>query len=228
MTRARLTGAGLAAVGAVGCATLTTARPLEPGEHALGVVAGGGLVDLGAPIPLPVVSLEGRHGVARVADRPVDVGWGVDATALAFGVVAVHGSSSILLFEQARARPALSLSDRLWFATNVVGLPSKPDPQLQAWLCDQVELTASWKLGQQLGYVALAQYVDFGNPTLTLTPAVGGVFDFREPGGVALQAEVRWFGLGVADTAETVDWIPGGTGILGVSLGLSSRFGWGR
>ncbi len=208
-----------------GCATLTTARPLSPGEHALGVVAGGGMVDLGAPIPLPAVMVEGRHGVAAPGGHPIDVGWGVNGTALAFGMAAVHGGVSGLLLRQDGAIPAVSVGDRLWFATNAPGLGSKLEPRLQAWAADQVEVTASWEVGGQLPYVSLSQYIDFGNPALTLTPAVGSVWDLREPGGLVLQTEVRWYGLGVPDDAATVDWVPGNTGILGVDVGLSGRFG---
>lgn len=207
------------------CATLTTARPLAPGEHALGVVAGGGLVDLGAPVPLPVVSVEGRHGVAAPGGHPIDVGWGVNGTALVFGIAAVHGGASALLLPQRGGVPALSLGNRLWFATNALGLGAKSDPALEAWAADQTELTASWLVGGQLPYVSLSEYVDFGNPSLTLTPAVGGVWDFRRPGGVTLQTELRWYGLGVPDDAATVDWLPGNTGILGVDVGVSGRFG---
>jgi hypothetical protein len=215
----------LALAAAPGCATLNTARPLAPGEHAVGLVVGGGLVDLGAPIPLPNVVVEGRHGVAELGTRPLDVGWGLNATALAFGIVSVHGGGSVLLAHQSGALPAVSVGNRLWLASNVLGTASRPDPVQQLWAADQLEVTASWLAGNQLPYLSLSEYLDFGNPALTLTPAAGCVFDFREPGGVVLQTEVRWYGLGVPDAASTVDWVPGSTGVLGVSVGLSKRFG---
>lgn len=224
LARAATLPAGCAALLA-GCATMNTARPLSPGQHALGVTLGGGLVELGAPIPLPNVVVEGRHGVAEPKGHPIDVGWGANLTALPFGVLAIHGGASGLLLHQAGARPALSVADRVWFATNALGLPAKTEPRLQGWVTDQVELTASWKTDHALPYLALAEYLDLGHPALTLTPAVGSAWDFRRPGGVVLQTELRWYGLGVPDDGATVDWVPGGTGVLGVSVGLSSRLG---
>jgi hypothetical protein len=208
-----------------GCATLTTARPLEPGAHAVGVVFGGGVVNLGAPIPLPNLIVEGRHGVAAPGGHEIDVGWGANATSLAFGILSLHGGGAVLLADQAGARPALSLGNRLWFATNLPGLGSRVSPTPEVWAADQVELTASWLAGQHLPYVSVSQYFDFGNPALTLTPAVGAVWDFREPGGLALQTELRWFGVGVPDDGSEVSWIPGNTGIIGLDVGLSGRFG---
>ncbi len=42
----------LALVG--GCATMNGARPLEPGQHAVGVTLGGAVLEFaGAPLPLP-------------------------------------------------------------------------------------------------------------------------------------------------------------------------------
>jgi hypothetical protein len=214
----------LALLGA-GCATMNTARPLSPGQHAVGLTVGGGLVRLGPPIPLPNVVLEGRHGVAQFGERAMDVGWGLNATAIPFGIAQIHGSAGLLLAPQRGAVPAVSVANRLWLASNVFGLGTHEDPKLQFWGADQVEVTASWLAKDQLPYVALAQYIDFGNPTLTLTPAVGCVFDFRDPGGFVLQTEARWFGLGVPDQAVTVDWVPGVTGVIGVSVGVSRTFG---
>lgn len=211
-----------------GCATMTGARPLAPGQHAVGVTAGGGLVELGAPIPLPNLVLEARHGLPELAGRPWDLGYGLNATGLAFGLLQGHVGSSWLLLPQQGAAPALSLTDRVFFATNLLGLPSRPEPRLQAWGADQVELTASWLVGGQLPYLSLSQYFDFRTPALTLTPALGAVFDPREPGGVALQAEVRWYGVNQPDDVATVSWVPGNAGILGISVGLSSRFGGAR
>lgn len=208
------------------CATMNGARPLERGQHAFGVTVGGGLVELGAPIPLPNVVVEARHGLPEVAHRPFDLGYGLNATALPFGMIAGHVGADWLLLRQDRGWPALSLTDRVFFATNLLGLGSKIDPQLELWANDQVEVTASWLVKGQLPYVSLSQYTDLGSPALTLTPAVGFVLDPKTSGrGVALQTEVRWYGLSQPDEAATVTWVPNSMGILGITLGLSGRFG---
>ena len=207
------------------CATMNGARPLERGQHAFGATVGGGLMNLGAPIPIPNVVLEGRHGLPELAHRPFDLGYGLNATGLPFGLLAGHVGADWLLLPQARAWPALSLTDRVFFATNLLGLGSKIDPELEAWVTDQVEVTASWRVHGQLPYVSLSQYTDPATPALTLTPALGFVLDPKTTDrGLALQTELRWYGMSQPDEADTVTWVPGDLGVLGVTLGLSGTF----
>jgi hypothetical protein len=204
---------------------MTGARPLAPGQHAVGATVGGGLVELGAPIPLPNVVVEGRHGAALVAGRPLDVHYGMNATGLAFGLVQGHVGASWLAVDQRGAAPALSVTDRVFFAANALALPSRPEPKLEGWGADQVELTASWRVKGQLPYLSLSQYFDFASPAFTLTPAVGAVFDPGQVGGVSLQTEARWYGVVQPDEVGTVSWVPGSAGILGLTLGVCVPFG---
>ena len=131
----------------------------------------------GAPVPLPNAVLEGRHGITKVNERPLDVNYGLNLTAVAFGIVQMHVGASFLLAMQDGARPAISLSNRLFVATNLLGASDKVDPNAKFWASDQLEITASWLLGDHLVYVGLGQYFDFGNVELTLTPSLGAEFD---------------------------------------------------
>lgn len=214
-----------------GCATLTGARPLGPGQHEVGATLGGGFVLLGdTPIPLPNVVVEGRSGVARPLDRDLDVRYGLDLTGLPFGVVALEAGGDWLLWDQAGARPAFALTDAVWFATNALGTPYKPDPELEAWAADQVELDLSWLLRGQLVYVGLAEYVDVLDPRLTLTPALGARFDPspKRPGGLQLHVEARWYGLNDEHISNTVRWVSDPHGIFGATVGVSWLLGGGR
>ena len=57
-----------------GCATLSSARPLAPGEHEVGVTIGGPVLLFGgAPVPLPNTVVQGRSGVAELGGRPLDI-----------------------------------------------------------------------------------------------------------------------------------------------------------
>jgi len=215
------------AVFATGCSTLSGARPLAVGEHAVGVTAGGALVPLGGPIPLPNMVVEGKHGIAELADRPLDIGYGLNVTGLPFGIAQGHVGSSFLLIDQKGAAPALSITDRLFLATNLPGASSRVVPRVQGWGADQVELTASWYAGHQLVYVGVGQYFDFGNPTLLLTPSVGAQLDPGKAGGFLVQPELRWYGINQRPKADNVDWV-GGNGALGFSLGFATRFGGSR
>ena len=61
------------------CSTMSGARPLARGEHAVGVTVGGALLDFGGPLPLPNIVVEGAHGVAEVADHVRRAGGELDA-----------------------------------------------------------------------------------------------------------------------------------------------------
>ena len=206
------------------CSTLSGARPLSPGEHAVGVTAGGVFVPLGGPVPLPNLVVEGKHGVAKPIDRPLDVHYGLNITGLPYGIAQGHVGSSFLLVDQKGAAPALSLTDRLFLATNLPGSPYRAEPRAQGWVADQVELTASWYAGQQLVYLGMAQYIDFGSPSWLLTPSVGVQIDPGAPGGFLVQPELRWYGITQRPQAESVDWV-GTTGGLGFSIGFATRLG---
>lgn len=207
-----------------GCFTFNGARPLEPGEHQAGVTLGGPIVQLGAPIPLPQATLEGRSGVAKPLDRPLDVHYGLGATGLAFGILNLHAGASWLLFDQAGWRPALSLTNRVFFATNILTTGDRAEGQKGVWALDQVELTTSYALGDHLVYLGLAQYTDFRTPSLLLTPVLGGELDPGEAGGVKLQLEGRYFGVNRYRQITTIDWWPGQRGALGLSFGISYAF----
>lgn len=214
----------------VGCATLTGARPLEPGQHELGVNLGGGVVMLdGSPIPLPNVLVQGRSGVARPLDRPLDVSYGVDLTGLPFGILPLEVGGDWLLIDQSGAWPALAVTNNVWLATNAPGLPYKEDPRFQLWAADQLELNASWYVGKQLLHVGLAEYLDFGAPSLALSPSVGARFDPspKDHGGMQLHAEARWYGVNRTQEVDTVAWATTPHGIFGATLGVSWIFGGG-
>jgi hypothetical protein len=206
------------------CSTMSGARPLARGEHAVGVTVGGALLDFGGPLPLPNIVVEGAHGVAEVADRPLDLRYGLNATALPFGLISGHVGSSWLLVRPKGAIPRLALTDRVFFATNLLGLPYKTDPVLQGWVADQIELTASYDLGHQLVYASVSEYIDLQSPALTFTPALGAQLDPGQPGGFFFQPELRWFALGQVRDSRAVQFASP-SGALGVSLGFGTRFG---
>ncbi|MEO0604355.1 MAG: hypothetical protein AAF211_23165 [Myxococcota bacterium] len=206
------------------CGTLSSARPLEKGQTRVAATLGGPMIDFGGPLPLPFVVVEARHGLPRLADRPFDLGYGLNLTGLPFGLTAGHVGASWLLVEQNGARPALSLGNRVFFALNIPGGPDRPDPQLQGWGMDQIELTASWQTGRTLPYVSLAQYIDFSNPELLLTPAAGVQVDPGDPGGFVFQSELRWFGVTRTRDILIPTWVPGPSP-LGIYLSAGIDFG---
>ena len=88
------------------CGALNTARPLDKGEHRVGVTGGGAVLKaLGPPIPLPNLVIEGQSGLSPVQGRPLDVNYGINTTALAFGTVGLHEAFHIS-DEQSGASPS--------------------------------------------------------------------------------------------------------------------------
>jgi hypothetical protein len=211
-----------------GCASLSGARPLEPGQHEIGATFGGGMVLLGgSPIPLPNLIVQGRSGVAAPLDRPLDVNYGINLTGLPFGVLHAHVGASWLLAHQNGAIPAVSFTDRIWFGTNAVGLGDRVDKTVRGWGANQFEVDVSWKVKEQLVYVGLAQYLDFVNPALTLTPVIGATFDAdpKKPGGVRLHLESRWYAINERTYLDTVKFAGWPQGAFGVNLGVSYVLG---
>ncbi len=217
-----------ASLALTGCTTLTSARPLSPGEHEVGLTVGGPMLQaFGGAIPLPVATVQARSGLTLLADRPLELNYGLDLTALPYGVFQVHLGAAWLIQDQHGAAPALAVTNRVFFASNFLGAPGKPGAEVEAWGADQIELDVSWELKGQLIYVGLAQYFDFRNPTLTLTPALGAVFDPApaKPTGVRLHLEARWFAINQQSRTDFVHWVPGGAGSLGITIGVSYMFG---
>lgn len=208
-----------------GCMTMSGARPLYPGQHQAGVTVGGPMVELGSPLPLPNAVIEGRSGLTYLNKRPLDLNYGLNATAIALGILQVHVGASWLLVGQRGAWPALSVTNRLFFGANILTTEDKAPGSTGAWGADQLELTASYMFGRQLVYLSLAEYLDFGAPDLLLTPALGTELDFGEKGGVKLGIEARYFAVNKRRDVRAVNWFPGSRGALGVGLGISYAFG---
>ena len=215
-------------LGLTGCATFTGARPLEPGQHEVGASLGGPFVSaLGIVTPLPMLIAQGRSGVAMVGDRPFDLSYGMNLTGLPFGILQGHVGVAWELLAQAGWVPALAISTRVFLASNPLWFGvERSELAVSFWAANQTELLASWMPGGQLIYTGLAQYTDFGAPSLLLTPILGTELDFGL-GGFRLQIETRYFAVGRSSTTQNVNWFPGGrggAGALGFSLGFGYRF----
>lgn len=210
-----------------GCGTLSTARPLERGQHEVGATVGGGVLDFGgAPLPLPNVVVEGRSGVASLADRPLDLNYGLNLTALPFGILQTHLGAGWLVAKPDGAIPALSWTNRFWMAANLFGAPTREVPRVDAWGAWQTQVDVSWDVGPHLVGFGLAQYTEFQEPVLTLTPRVGATFDTdpKRPDGVRLHVDAHWFGANQRRIARPVQFVGGGQGLVGVTLGVSYLF----
>lgn len=207
------------------CGVMNGARPQAPGTHAVGLTVGGPmLAAAGLVLPLPNATLEGRSGLPRLLDREVDLNYGVNLTAIAFGQAGVHVGASWLLLDQQGWRPALSVSDRVYFYTNVL---DRTKATREWWAATQIELTASYALGSHLLYFGAAEALDFRNPGLLLSPFVG-LQAATKSDRVRFQLEGRWHAVNALPEAYNIDWISPGRGAIGVNAGVAVTLGGGE
>lgn len=214
----------VSAVQAAGCSTYNTARPLEPGQHAIAATFGGPLVNVPGvgTIPMPHITLEGRHGIAH----HFDVGYGLHVLPLLFGDLGAHVGAAYQFNDQPNVwAPAISASEKVYGFTNILdGRKTKHE----LWGMSQTDLTASWNfLDDQLFYGGSTLYVVFNNGGVYLAPFAGFQFD---PGldWLRIQVEGKWLAPYINEKLAVVDWIaPGDQGGIVINAGVAFVFGGG-
>lgn len=223
-----LLGASLLA----GCSTLSGARPLDRGQHEVGAVFGGPLIaPLGFAMPFPNLVVAGRSGLPALADRPFDLGYGLNATGLAFGIAALHADLGWQLAPQSGAWPAFTVRNKVFLLTNIIAANKADDASRGLSVADEIDAIASWSINpaqSSLFYVSVAQTFDFGAPGLLLTPGIGTEIDPGGRGGLKFLAEVRWWGINRESLSDNAAFVPGRPGAIGIQLGLSYGFGGAR
>ncbi len=192
------------------CGTMNAARPLDAGEHQVGVTFGGPFTtQLGPPIPVPNLVVEGRSGLNPLGSVPLDVNYGLNLTPLAFGVTGLHTGASLHPVAQNGIWPALSFTERVLLYNNVLDT-RKPKDARAVWALNEFDATASWSLGNHLVYAGLSNAVDLADPELLLSPFLGT--ELRPRGGsFAWQLESRWLGANFSPDVYDVSWLNTGT-----------------
>jgi hypothetical protein len=202
------------------CATYNNARPLEPGQHAISATFGGPLTEVPnvGTIPLPNLTLEGRHGVAH----HLDVNYGLHILPLAFGVAGMHVGGTYQLFDQPTVVvPALSVGQRFFAFTNAIDT-RKPNPS--SFAMSQTDLTTSWEVLDQLVWIGASGYLPFNEPHLHLAPFAG--VELRPFEFLRLGVEARWLNPAINQEFAVVNWVaPDSHGAILVTAGLAFVFG---
>lgn len=206
------------------CTTFHPARPLAVGQHAVQITGGGPLAKVPGvgTIPVPHVTVEGRHGVLEHAD----IHYGLHLLPLAFGVLGVHVGGAYQMNEQPEPfAPAITVGQRVFGFTNAID-PRKG--RADAWGLSQTDFTASWNvLGDHLVYAGMTGYVPFDEPKLFLAPFAGAQI---VPGidCLRVQLEARWLAPYVNQRFAVVDWVaPGDQGGILLNAGVAFLFGGG-
>ena len=205
----------------VGCVTMNSARALHPGEQAFGVTLGGPIIVSPVPTPLPNLVVEGKVGLPPLAGRAQDIRFGTDLTAIAYGTIEAHVGWTWQPVEPLKARPAFAVTNQIFFASNFADWSKDPSART-AWAVYHLEATVSWDVGEHILYTGLAEYLDFTDPDLLLTPFLGFEIDAKK---VRVQIELRWWAINQKVERDDIDWLTPGVGALGASVGVTVPFG---
>lgn len=200
---------------AAGCAARYGATTVPAGTTEVAASVGGPVFgNLGMPLVLPLLHVGARRGLGE----RLDVGGGVHATALAFGVAGIDAGARVQLVR----RPRLHLLAGA-LANGFVGLRDgalRVYPELGFHAA--TPLAGAFRLVG--GAVALAQ-VDppAGKPPVFAAPYVGAERALR--GGLdAIGVTVGWISPW-QDSTSVVDWMPGDRGALAVHVGYRRGIG---
>lgn len=201
----------------LGCGTINSTIPLDKGEHMVGATFGGPLLTaLGPPIPVPSLVVEGASGTEPFLDRPTDVSYGLNTTALAFGTVGLHLGTSWLIVRENGLIPNLTASDRLYIYSNHFD-KTKPKETRQFYVMEQIDLTTSWSIKNHLVFSGLGTYYDVPDPELILAPFVG--MELRSQKRFFFQWELRYMGVNrQPDIVDVTFASPGGYGALATTF----------
>ena len=188
------------------CGTMNAARPLDAGHHQVGVTFGGPFTtQLGPPIPVPNIVVEGRSGLDPLGALPIDINYGLNVTPLLFGVTGLHTGVSVHPLAQHGARPALSFTERVLLYNNLLD-SRKPADTRTVWALNELDATASWALGHHLVYAGVSNALDLADPELLVSPFLGT--ELRPRGGAfAWQFESRWLGANFSPDVYDVSWL---------------------
>ncbi len=190
----------------LGCGTLSAAAPMEPGQHRVGATFGGPFTtNLGPPIPIPNLIVEARSGLEPMAGKPVDINYGVNVTAIAFGLMGVHVGGSVHLLENHNWRPGLSLTERLHLYNNYLDF-SKPPETRMLWGLNEFDITASWSVGNHRLYIGGSDILDLSDPEFLIAPFAGVELTPRGD-GPTFQLETRILGANFSPEIWDLTWL---------------------
>ena len=213
--------AAMALLGA-GCAGRHLARTVGQGHGEVRAGVGGPLLsNLGPPIPLPNLAVQGRYGLTDW----LDVDGGVSVLGLAYGLFVIDAGLVAQLYRQPRGF-ALSASARgnFFFDLDDGFTPrGYPEVGLHAeqvatdWLVVFGGLDAWFVFSPPPGKPPV-----LAAPYLGAEVRFGGSAEGGHPHGLSVQA--AWISPWQNSTS-VIDWEPADLGALSIVLGFTSRFG---
>lgn len=142
------------------CAPSRFVEPLEKNEVTIGGTFGGPLIGFGAPIPMPLTSLEVGYGL----DTNLTIFTGLHTSAAIFGNLQLDIGGTYKFMDQKKYRPSLSVSPSVNFVYDFNDKAGKIWPIL--------DLNAYWNYGNRTNYfyVGVNNYFELSPTTANDQP----------------------------------------------------------
>jgi hypothetical protein len=207
------------------CATTHTLEPVGKNRLRMNASLGGPVLNLGgAPIPLPIATVNAAYGV----EDDVDVHVGLHPVALAFnpgeGSVPLLGmNGGVTWHPLQRFRNALAIGGELY------GFANRRDAVVfgNAWIGGAGRPTRWLLLGGGIHNLLRVGVTSPEFDTRTFwTPTVFLLARFNPTERIGIDIEPRWYAFSQNTAILTPNWVSlGGIGAVGVTVGFSYTFG---
>jgi hypothetical protein len=164
-----------------GCGTVSTVRPLEPGQNAVALSVGGPVVTLPgiADVPLPYSVLRYRWGLVNDLEAHV----GLHPTMLAFGTIGLDAGVSYELVHGNKVLPSLVLGINPTIWVNPFNEAAGFSPEAEA--------VFSWIVWDKLLlYTGGQTFFQLEKPYTPWAALLGAEYRF---GAVGLGLETKWY-----------------------------------
>ncbi len=194
-----------------GCGTVSTVRPLEPGQNAVAVSVGGPIVTLPGigDLPLPYSVLRYRWGVLKSLEAHI----GLHPTMLAFGTIGLEAGLSYEIIHGKKLLPSLVLGANPTFWVNPFNVAAGFSPEVEAifsWIvCDKLLL-----------YSGGQTFFQLEKPYAAWAGLLGAEYRL---GYAGVDLEVKWYSPTENSEYRVVNFpiSPLDQGALGVVLGVT-------
>lgn len=194
-----------------GCGTVSTVRPLEPGQSAVALSVGGPVVTLPgiADVPLPYSVLRYRWGLEKNLEAHI----GLHPTMLAFRTIGLDAGLSYEIVHGEKAVPSLvfGINPTIW--VNPFNEAAGFSPEAEAVL--------SWMIRDKLLVYAGGQaFFQLEKPYVPLAALLGAEYRL---GPMGLGFEAKWYSPAENSEYRVVNFplSPGDHGALGAVLGIT-------
>lgn len=217
----KLSVVAFALVLATSCAPTRVIKPLDKGEKQIGANFGGAIVNYGgAPIPLPLTSINYLHGL----DTGVTLSAAFHTTDLLFGVLHLEAGLGIKAYQSKTERFGLTITPNINLMYDVWDGNFSAYPQLDA--------ITYWQYGEKpnLFYGGLGTWVELNKEkaheqvqTNELMPYIMLGHQFNRPKWTFL-TELKYLGFQHNNQLLVPSYIsPTNNGALGFYFGISRR-----